>query len=243
MRAIRRETVATVAIVAMAAVIALTLVSCGAKKQDEESEATTMPPVPEASSTPAPTHLTGDLTWTVDPGVGIGPLKKDGGESDLVKAYGASEVTTTQVTHADHSTATASVIFASDPMRRVTIEWTDGSGRRIPARVTLEGDSSTWTLPGGITLGTPLDELERMNGKPFELSGFAWDGAGGVSSWRDGHLANLLRQGVTLSLEPRPGDRNSEVYQSLVGDSTFSSDQGAMRSVHPRVYRIVVYYQ
>ena len=236
-----RTTNRGVAIVALAALLALMLASCGEKKQDEESEATAMPPAPEA--TPAPTHLTGDLTWTVDPGVGVGPLKKDGGESDLVKAYGASEVTTTEVTHRDHSTATASVIFATDPMRRVTIEWADGSGRRIPARVTLEGDSSTWTLPGGITLGTPLDELERQNGKPFELSGFEWDGAGGVSSWRDGRLSNLLRQGVTLSLQPRLSDRNSEVYRSVVGDSTFSSDLDAMRSVHPRVYRIVVYYQ
>src|SRR4029077_10600287 len=117
------------------------LASCGGKKQDEEgSDATTMPPNPDAAATPAPTHLTGDLTWTVDPGVGVGPLKKDGGESDLVRAYGASVVTTTQVTHPDHSSAVASVIFPDDPMRRVTVEWADGSGRRIPARATLAGD-------------------------------------------------------------------------------------------------------
>jgi len=48
---------------------------------------------------------------------------------------------------------------------------------------------------------------------------------------------------VTISLEPRPEDRISEVYKSVVGDSTFSSANPAMRAVHPRVYRIVVYFQ
>ena len=221
----------------------LTLSSCGAKKEEPESDATAMPPSPEPARTPAPAHLTGDLTWTLDPGVGVGPLKKDGSESDLIRAYGQSAVTGTEVTNGDHGSSAASVVFANDPMRKVTIEWADPGARRIPSRVTVEGDSSIWTLSGGVTLGTPLEELERLNGRPFELSGFDWDGAGGVSSWRDGHLTSLLKQGVTVSLRPRAADRISEVYKTVVGDSTFTSDLGAMRAVHPRVYRIVVYFQ
>jgi hypothetical protein len=237
----RATNVSRIAIVVLAAL--LTLSSCGAKKEESESDATAMPPTPERAQTPAPTHLTGDLTWTLDPGVGVGPLKKDGSESDLIRAYGEAAVTGTEVALGDHGSAVASVVFANDPMRKVTIEWADPNARRIPTRVTIEGDSSIWTLPGGVTLGTPIEELERMNGKPFELSGFDWDGAGGVSSWRDGHLTSLLKQGVTISLRPRPSDRISEVYKTVVGDSTFTSDMGAMRAVHPRVYRIVVYFQ
>jgi len=151
---------------ALIALFALALAACGSKQEDEDSDATAMPPSPPppAGATPAPQRLTGDLTWTLDPGVGVGPLKKDGSEDDLIAAYGAAAVSGTEVKHGDHGTATASLIFAADPMRRVTIEWVDGGGRRIPARATIEGDSSAWALPGGVTLGTPLDELERLNG-------------------------------------------------------------------------------
>jgi hypothetical protein len=41
-----------------------------------------------------------------------------------------------------------------------------------------------WRTAEGITIGTPLRELERFNRRPFRLAGFAVDGAGAVVSWK-----------------------------------------------------------
>lgn len=52
----------------------------------------------------------------------------------------------------------------------------------------VDSSSTTWTLPGGAGMGASLEEVQRANGRPFEILVFA----GGANSpdWQGGALAS-----------------------------------------------------
>jgi hypothetical protein len=53
-------------------------------------------------------------------------------------------------------------------------------------------EKSLWRTTYGITQGTTLLELERINRKPFRLAGFDFDYSGTVLSWESGLLEGVL---------------------------------------------------
>jgi hypothetical protein len=120
------------------------------------------------------------------------------------------------------------------------ITWRDTVGRRLPARLILRGDSTRWSVAEGITLGTTLEELERLNGRPFTLAGFGWDYAGAVTDWRGGRLATPLGCCVKVYLEPPSSAQTDPAYNSVLGDRDYSSDLDAMHRLKPTVQQIFI---
>jgi hypothetical protein len=84
----------------------------------------------------------------------------------------------------------ASIIYPSDPKRRLEVWWSDVDKRKNLCLIAING-SSTWTGPGGLRLGLSLADLEKLNRKPFKLRGFDKDKTATVSDWDHGALAAL----------------------------------------------------
>ena len=177
--------------------------------------------------------------WKIEPGLRIGALNRFGSELDLARAYGSRNLRDSSVALGEGETAPGTLLYPDDPQRRVEIIWSDPGAKRAPRRVVLRGDRSRWMLPRQISLGTSLADLESANGRPFRLSGFAWDYAGAVTSWEGGALDSLL-PGVRLYLEPRIEDRAGAPYRHVQGDHEFPSDNRDMRALEPRIYQIFV---
>jgi hypothetical protein len=177
------------------------------------------------------------------PGAGVGALRREGGEADLVAAYGAGAVRPVDVYLGEGERTPGTLLFPDDERRRVEIVWSDPAGRRHPAQATLRGTATDWRLPGGLTLGLTLEELERLNGRPFHLAGFAWDGGGIVMSWEDGSLATSLGEGVRVFFEVGEAARQREEFLAVQGDRPFSSGLPALRALAPTVGRIVVMFE
>jgi hypothetical protein len=97
-------------------------------------------------------------------------------------------------------------------------------------------------VDGGISLGTTLQELERLNGRPFKLAGFGWDYSGVVIDWAGGSLDSSLA-GVKLYLDPGPAAYESTTYSQVLGDREYSSDLAPMQQLTPRVYQIFVDFE
>jgi hypothetical protein len=136
-------------------------------------------------------------------------------------------------------TAPGTVLFPGDSLRRAEIVWQDTVNRRQPARVILRGTRSEWRLPFGITLGTTLQELERLNRGPFTLAGFGWDYAGVITDWNGGALDSALA-GIKLYLDPGPAAHQSPAYSQVLGDRDYASSLPPMQQLNPRVYQIFV---
>lgn len=126
---------------------------------------------------------------------------------------------------------TATVLFGNTS-NQVEFTWSDTTSFSGLSTVKVNTQGSEWKTQNGIGIGTPLTALEEMNGKPFSFAGFGWD-YGGYASWDDGKLASL---NIAIRLEV-PENAGPQA-DSLMGDSSFQSDQPIARAVNPQVGEI-----
>jgi hypothetical protein len=162
-------------------------------------------------------------------------------QADLVTRFGNDNVVTDSILRGEGEFERGTVLFPRDVSRRVDIVWQDSLGLRWPEFVRIRGDSSAWRGPSGVHLGTTLRVLERVNGKPFRLAGFGFDGSGFVTSWAKGALEHPGAPGCSfrVNLEPTVRSPQNRVwYNQLRGDREFSSAHPAMRALNPRVIQM-----
>jgi hypothetical protein len=96
-------------------------------------------------------------------------------------------------------------------------------------------------LAHGITIGTTLRELEKINGAPFQLAGFEWDYSGTVTSWGAGKLKDEFAGSydVTIRLGGKLDSLSEQESLSVLGDKDFPSNNGVMQKLNPRIYQII----
>jgi len=194
----------------------------------------------------APLAQTGD--WVIVPGKRAGPIDAGASEARLVELFGARNVTREPFEVEPGVALSATVLFASDRTRRAIVLWRDAEKRTGPESVLIRGERSVWRTDKGITLGTPLATLRRINGKPLTLLGFGSDVGGTILEGDGGELTELGVAGPTgevagrtlvLRVEPDPAQRDSSAYQQSIGNDALSSESDAMRLLNPRVYELI----
>jgi hypothetical protein len=170
-----------------------------------------------------------------------GPFARDTSEAKLAEAFGANNVVFTQVDGPEGSKLNASVVFPSDPKRRLEVLWHDESARQRPSAFVING-ASTWVVPTGLRIGSALAEVEKQNGKPFKLSGFDWDLGGTVTDWQGGALTQLPG-GCSVSARFQPDPKAPAAARGKVlGDREFLSSDANMRAVRPKAIELLVGY-
>jgi hypothetical protein len=223
-------------------VCALILAGCSGRSDDAATRAAGS----ADSSQPAPPGEapadTAGSKWRIVPDHSTGPLTRETNEADLRQRYGAAVVDSARIQIGEGETMAGTVLYPWDKLQRMEIIWQDSIHRRRPARLILRGSQSRWQVNSGISLGTSLQELERLNGKPFTLAGFGWDYAGVVTDWKGGTLEGALA-GVKLYLDPGPSQSESAPYSQVLGDRDYSSALPAMQQLNPRVTQIFVDFE
>jgi hypothetical protein len=181
--------------------------------------------------------------WLILTSGGKAPLNSHTAHEDLVRIFGAGNVVEQDgIDGMSGDMEYATVLFPKDPQRKVEIVWRDAEKKTMPSSMTISGDSSKWKTEHGISLGTRLSELERLNGRPFRLTGFNWDYSGTVTSWEEGLLEEDLQSSGRVIL--RLGDAantglTEEESREVEGDGEFSSRHPVMQKLNPSVYEIV----
>lgn len=162
-------------------------------------------------------------------------------EADLRKRCG-DDVDSARIQIGEGETMPGAVLFGGDSLRRAEIIWKDTVNRRMPARLILRGSKSQWRTDEGISLGTTLHELERLNGRAFTLAGFGWDYGGVITDWAGGALGRKL-PGTMLYLDPGPRQYESAEYSQVLGDRDYSSAAAPMQRLDPRVAQIFMDFE
>lgn len=184
-----------------------------------------------------------------------GPISGTATHAALVRAFGARNVAPGKIALGEGETETGTVIFGSDPARRLEVLWHDVRKRIRPRSVTIRGGNRAPTSPAShrwsiatssslpsLSLGQSLSQVEASNGRPFELAGFEWDYSGTATNWRGGALSRLAG-GCQLVVRFEPAhDLSSEVQDAVVGDQTFSSNDPKMRAARPVIYEMGLYW-
>jgi hypothetical protein len=222
---------------APASLIALALLGCSPKEAEKPPGKTDAPP--EASQTIVPTV---GVEWMIVPDRSVGPLTRESSEAQLKQRYGPEMVSSSRIQIGEGETMAGTVLFPGDSLRTAEIIWADSVGRRSPSRFILRGSRSVWQTAGGISLGTTLQELERLNGRPFMLAGFGWDYGGVVTDWAGGALDSALGD-VKLYLDPGPEQYQSAPYSQVLGDREYSSALKPMQQMNPKVSQIFVDFE
>ena len=93
--------------------------------------------------------------------------------------------------------------------------------------------------PKGLRLGLTLEQVEKLNHKPFKLKGFDENGVASVADWDGGELASLPG-GCKASASMQV--KNKGAAAELPAKDQYSSDDPAMRALKPTVSEILIGY-
>jgi hypothetical protein len=171
-----------------------------------------------------------------------GPFGRTGTHADVVKAFASDNVVYQDIDGAEGEKIKATIVYPNDPKARLEIIWSEEQARSVP--IVRVKDQSAWALANGLRVGMTLADVEKMNRKPFKLSGFGWDYGGWALDWDNGALGRpqpggcLIGAGFTYSEgAPEPS------LNKVSGENEFASNNPDMRAVKPVVSVVTISYQ
>ena len=170
-----------------------------------------------------------------------GTFAKDSSHLELATAFNSKNITFADVEAADGTKVPASILFPNDPKRRLEVWWSDRT-HRSDIHLIVIGGKSTWTAPDGLRLGQTLEQVEKINHKPFKLKGFDKDRIATVSDWDGGALATLAgncKPGLSLRADAKV---SAEKIGALSADKEYSSSDPAIRATKPTISEILIGY-
>lgn len=196
--------------------------------------------------------------FLIIPGERVGLIKPTTSEADLLKLFGSTVVTAGDTIYGAEGAELIGTTLYKGTSDEVQIIYTDEKRTKPetifirPQLVDDEGlaikhlPPSRWATTDGLHIGTTLNELEKWNGKPFKLWGFAWDYGGQVSNWQEGKLAQIPEktfQSITLGPPASQTPTQEKAYNQLMGDSEFLSTDKAMKILNPIVVSLAENFQ
>ena len=165
-----------------------------------------------------------------------GAFAKDSGMLALAVAYDSRNMIFTQE-KVQGSDVGVTVVFPKDPKRRLEVWWRNANRTGLYL-IDIAG-KSMWVAPKGLRLGLTLEQVEKLNHKPFKLKGFDADGVASVADWDGGELA-ALPGGCKASASVQAKDKSAAA--ALPAKDQYSSDDPAMRALKPVVSEILIGY-
>jgi len=165
------------------------------------------------------------------------PVAPDDTERSLKQRYGKDAVVQ-ELPGAEGERYKGVVLFPKARDRRVEVAFTDDkAGRASGLTLRDAGKPGVWSV-AGVTIGSSLADVQKVNGKPFLVSGFEWDYGGFVTDWKGGTLGRPLPGGCTVAI--RFGGKTG-APRSLSGDGVkAASDNAALVKWAPVVTEIAV---
>lgn len=159
----------------------------------------------------------------------------------LVAEFGADNVVHTQIYDNEATFPMASVIYPTDPARRLAIVWQDDEARSRPIYA-LIGEGSSWAV-SGVHPGMSMPEVEAVNGKRFLMGGFNDMDRGQVADWNGGKVKTefvdcWISVGFRHLILGAPIDLDSPVES----EGHYPSDDPIYQALAPRVHVISVHY-
>ena len=168
-----------------------------------------------------------------------GPLAADASHAAVLAALGEKTVVWREVDGAEGEKIGATVLFPDDPKRRIELFWADEE-KRAGLASAQPGRDNRAAAPNGVRPGMTVAEVEKLNGRPFRLSGFGWDYGGAVTDWKGGALAKPAPGGCVVSVRFGLAEGADVVAARVAGDREFASNDPKIRAAGPVVESIAL---
>jgi hypothetical protein len=181
--------------------------------------------------------------WLIVPGQRVGPITAATTRAQLDGLFGRENVHDGNFAGPDVPEA-ATIVLGEDPSAGLAVTW----DRERPATIRICFGSPAgpckWRTASGIRIGLPIRELEKLNGKSFQLTGYASLGAGVVTSWRHGQLEEdpsacgelEVRLTPSAKVEERPlSKQENDLLKQIEGAKPYSSNYVPLLELDPIV--------
>ena len=128
------------------------------------------------------------------------PVRADDSAKSLKLRYGDEAVVQDDLyTGVEDITYKGLVLLPRVPDWRIEVSFTDETMSRVSGLALIDSKTSHWNV-AGVTLGSTLAEVQRINGGPFLMREFLTDGGGFVIDWKGGMLDRALPGGCAISV-------------------------------------------
>jgi len=165
---------------------------------------------------------------TIVLGERVGPIEKGMTLFGLKTLLGASKVKPVKLPGPEGTELDGVKLFAGTD-RELEILFDEESQEKEISDVRIIGKG--WKFTNGLKLGMSIAEVEKVNGKPYEVSGFDWD-YGGYANFEGGKME------AKASVRFSP---TGEINKSLSGDKQIPSTDKKLRAAKVTVTEISVF--
>lgn len=161
---------------------------------------------------------------TIVLGKRVGLIKPGMTATDIERAYGKGSLKQQKIPGAEGEEIDGAKLFAGTD-RELEIVWDpDNDKKQVVFDIRVMG--KVWKFENGLKSGMTVEEVEKINGKPFKIAGFEWD-YGGYANFEGGKLEGKV------SIRFSPTTENIPEY--LSGDKQLSSTDKKLRAAKPLV--------
>lgn len=184
------------------------------------------------------------------PGERVGIITATTTLADLEAKFGKDVLARDTVYIGEGYFEIGTILYKGTP-NELQILWKDTTNFKNPATLMVGRNAEAnptqtqWHTDTGIKVGTTLKELEKVNGKAFNFSGFGWDYGGSVADWDGGKL--MEADGVsyfTCVLGYNYDDQSlSPLVDKLLGDSMFRSSQAEAQKLNPAIINFQISFR
>ncbi len=165
------------------------------------------------------------------PGKRVGPILATDSEQSIIDRLGSEQVQRGEFMVGEGEMLEVTYVFPGTEKELILLWTAEDFIHLREVRVTKA--ASPWKTEEGLAIGSSLKEVEKINGKPFLMSGFQWDYAGSTMSW---NLGNIDADLVVTFAEP------NRVHRSLLGDHEIRSDDERLRRANPKIQMMRVIF-
>ncbi|MGC4015669.1 MAG: hypothetical protein QM755_14275 [Luteolibacter sp.] len=154
---------------------------------------------------------------TVVPGERVGPIEKGMTLFGLKTLFGADKLKFVDLPGAEGETTPGAIAFKGSD-REVQVVFNPEGDEKEIVEVRIIGKG--WKFPDGLAKGMTVEQVEKVNGKPYKVSGFDWD-YGGYADFTGGKLDGKV--------SVRFNHRAKDLDKSLTGEKSISSTDKKLR--------------
>lgn len=153
--------------------------------------------------------------YVIKPGEGFGAITAEADRAQLEAAYGPRSMIEQDFYIGEGYSEPGLAVFPGTS-EEVEVLLESGGGFVLAQ---VSHPESSWQTEEGLRIGTTMQELESLNGKPFEFTGLDWDYGGRVTDWKDGNFPT----GFLVTLDWSMPVQGNHTEGLPLGDGIFSS--------------------
>ncbi|MEZ0541613.1 hypothetical protein [Fibrella arboris] len=239
-------------------ILLLVVVSACQHRQDHTAQSLPDSSISQASVIQSTSESPGPSpnNFLIIPGIQVGAVTANATEASLIRLLGVEHVSRDTIYVAEGNFEIGTTLF-KNTANQAQILWADNRHFARPETVLLRpardaenrliaGSNPQWITDKGLVLGMTLRQVEKINGRPFALYGFGWDYGGLSSGWKGGALDQKDGKtyiGLGFGVPESQAASQEKLYESLMGDQEFPSNNPAMQKLNPIVENLTISFK